>query len=309
MPARYEIFGDIHGHAAELIELLQRLGYREINGAYRHPERIALFVGDLIDRGPAIREVLQLVKGMYDQDAAQVVLGNHEFNALAFHTSHEGRPLREHSDKNLRQHGETLRQVPHDELKRYLDWFRRLPPALSLPGLRVVHACWDPDRIREINAAFDAFGGWNVEFLRSATDPDTALFQAVEDVLKGKEQCVPEGQLFTDKDGHKRNSLRVQWYRTPVNDTFASYALPCSSEVPALPLPSLLDRPVHPYPHDAPPVFFGHYWLRSDVPGPLTANVACLDYSIARKGRLCAYRWDGERELVADRFVHVPARS
>jgi hypothetical protein len=47
-----DIIGDIHGQHDKLVELLAHLDYREIDGAWRHPNRQAIFVGDLIDRGP-----------------------------------------------------------------------------------------------------------------------------------------------------------------------------------------------------------------------------------------------------------------
>ena len=46
----------------------------------------ATFVGDLIDRGPDQLRVLKTVKAMVDAGSAQMVLGNHEFNALAYAT-------------------------------------------------------------------------------------------------------------------------------------------------------------------------------------------------------------------------------
>lgn len=48
----YDIIGDIHGHAGPLKQLLDRLGYVESDGVWRHPSRRALFLGDYIDRGP-----------------------------------------------------------------------------------------------------------------------------------------------------------------------------------------------------------------------------------------------------------------
>ena len=80
----YDIIGDIHGHAAELKSLLTRMDYKETNGVWQHPSRKAIFVGDLIDSGPAIREVLQIVKNMVDHPKALVVMGNHEYNAIAY---------------------------------------------------------------------------------------------------------------------------------------------------------------------------------------------------------------------------------
>lgn len=86
--AGYDIIGDVHGCATQLEALLDGLGYarRDTDGSYCHPARKAVFVGDLIDRGPEQLRVLQLVKGMVDADSAQMVLGNHEFNAMAYAT-------------------------------------------------------------------------------------------------------------------------------------------------------------------------------------------------------------------------------
>jgi len=47
--------------------------------------------------------------------------------------------------------------------------------------------------------------------------------------------------------------------------------------------------------------------LRADRPARLAANVACLDYSVAKGGSLCAYRWDGEKEINDEKFVTVNA--
>ncbi len=48
---RFDIFGDIHGHAAKLEELLLELGYESHGGHFQHkdPSRMAIFVGDFID--------------------------------------------------------------------------------------------------------------------------------------------------------------------------------------------------------------------------------------------------------------------
>ena len=65
---KYDIIGDIHGHADKLEELLKMLGYKYSGGHYGHLDnpRQAVFVGDFIDRGPAIRRTLEIVKGMVD---------------------------------------------------------------------------------------------------------------------------------------------------------------------------------------------------------------------------------------------------
>ncbi len=82
----YDLIGDIHGHANELAQLLEKLGYQKTQGIYRHPERQVIFLGDFIDRGPQIRQVLETVRPMIEEGHARAVLGNHELNALAYHT-------------------------------------------------------------------------------------------------------------------------------------------------------------------------------------------------------------------------------
>ena len=105
--AEYDIIGDVHGSGAKLRGLLDLLGWaRDRDGVRRHPdpERRVIFVGDLVDRGDDQLGVLETVKGMVDDGVAQIVMGNHEFNAISYATLHPetGRPLRAHSEKNWR---------------------------------------------------------------------------------------------------------------------------------------------------------------------------------------------------------------
>ena len=71
----YDLIGDIHGHADALVKLLHELGYDNHTGVYRHPKRQAVFLGDFIDRGPKIRETLEIVRPMIESGAAQAVMG------------------------------------------------------------------------------------------------------------------------------------------------------------------------------------------------------------------------------------------
>ncbi|WP_424211313.1 polynucleotide kinase-phosphatase [Streptomyces sp. BI20] len=78
----FDIIGDVHGCASELDALLAKLGY--VDGA-AHPEgRTAVFVGDLVDRGPDSPGVLRRVMGMVAAGTALCVPGNHE-NKLSRH--------------------------------------------------------------------------------------------------------------------------------------------------------------------------------------------------------------------------------
>jgi protein phosphatase len=77
----FDVIGDVHGCYDELVALLGALGYQiEADGSTaRHPGgRTAIFVGDLVDRGPATPAVLRLVMGMAADGAGFSVAGNHE---------------------------------------------------------------------------------------------------------------------------------------------------------------------------------------------------------------------------------------
>jgi hypothetical protein len=183
----YDLIGDIHGHADELVQLLELLGYEKAQGTYRHPERKLIFLGDFIDRGPKIRLVLEIVRPMVEASHALAVMGNHELNALAYHTEDQDSPgehLRRRNPKNEKQHKATLDQLPSQELRSHLEWFRTLPMWLDLDGLRVVHACWDGKAMGEVSAAHKDHGGMTTEFLHSACrkrkltcNPDVTLAQ------------------------------------------------------------------------------------------------------------------------------------
>ncbi len=67
---RYDLIGDIHSLADELVQLLDILGYRMSDGAYHHPDRKVIFLGDFIDRGPKIRQVLDIVRPMIEKETA-----------------------------------------------------------------------------------------------------------------------------------------------------------------------------------------------------------------------------------------------
>ena len=215
----YDIIGDVHGCATKLKSLLGALGYRrnDWTGAYWHTNRQAVFVGDLIDRGKEQLLVLETVKAMADAGSAQIVMGNHEFNAIGFaleHPSGSGQFLRQHSDKNVKQHQEFLEQVTGTERSQYLEWFKTMPLWLDLGGLRVVHACWHQDsmNIVELELGSNRFNSLD-QFVR-ACDKRDPLYAAVEVLLKGPEVNLRQFDCpsYRDKDGHSRDEARVSWW-------------------------------------------------------------------------------------------------
>ena len=302
----YDIIGDIHGHAQELVQLLTKLDYTLRNGCYRHKNRRVIFCGDFIDRGPQIPRVVEIARDMVEAGSALAVMGNHEFNALAYHTEDPNSPgsfLRSHTPQNIRQHAKTVDQFQPDDLQQALNWFRTLPPALDVGPFRVVHACWHPDQIALIEQAILDYGRFTPEFLQRATDRNDPLFEAIECVMKGPELPLPDGVTVADKEGFVRRRIRIRWFDQLNGRTWSNCAFPHNPDLPDLAISD--ETPAVPYPTDAVPVFFGHYWLSDNVPSPVKPNVACLDYSVAKHGRLCAYRFDGQSTLNEGNFVWV----
>ncbi len=84
----FDIIGDVHGCFDELSALIEKLGYdltQDISGDYQisHPQgRTLVFLGDLVDRGPAIASVLRLVMDAVRAGTALCVMGNHEWKLL-----------------------------------------------------------------------------------------------------------------------------------------------------------------------------------------------------------------------------------
>ncbi|MBE7498306.1 MAG: metallophosphoesterase [Verrucomicrobiaceae bacterium] len=300
----YDLIGDIHGQYGKLVALLTRLGYRTHGGTWRHPEgRKVIFLGDYIDRGPAVRETLHTVRGMVNAGDAQAIMGNHEFNAVCWHTpDRNGGWLRKHTSERDGGHRTTLAQFAglDAEWQEWMEWMKHLPMTLDLGKLRAVHASWD-------EAAITIIGGRDIradDFLHLSATQGTPEFYAVETLLKGPEIDMPPGHFFADKEGIARRKVRVRWWDIPEAAQVSRLAMPEPFDVPGDAAPHDLRR-IPDYGVDEPPVFFGHYWLPpSRERAPLAPNIACLDYSAAfGDNALTAYRWDGEQVLSAEKFV------
>lgn len=303
-------------------QLLHDLGYcvNDSTGAYEHPDRQAVFVGDLVDRGSDQLDVLRIVKRMVDNGSAQIVMGNHEFNAIAYDTEHPDRPgefLRPHNDKNTKQHQAFLDQVTGDMRAAYLQWFMSFPLWLDLGGIRVVHACWHEPSMRAVEEALGGDRFSSVDQLARASDKSGPLYAAIEVLLKGPEVDLGSHGLapYYDKDGHARSSARVAWWRddaTTLRDLAVmdgNFRTEGGEHYPALPDTEMTaTEPSFSYRGDV-PVFYGHYW-RSGRPRPgvdFTERTACVDFSAIKSGNLAAYRWGGETEIRPEHYVGVDA--
>ncbi|NYT79697.1 metallophosphoesterase [Alcaligenaceae bacterium] len=314
----YDLIGDIHGYATPLKQLLKKMDYVKRDGIWQHPERKVIFLGDFVDRGPEQVETVQIARAMVEGDSALAVMGNHEFNAVAWTTPDPNSPdeyLRSHNnEKNHNQHKEFLRQVAEgsDQHSDMINWFKTLPLYLDLDGLRVVHACWHPDSLKTLAQFTDHENRVLPDAWPALAHKEGVGYNALEIVLKGLEIALPTGHEFPDKDRHPRRDIRTRWWKEPQDLTYRDLALvgpEVIGMIPRIPVPD----GVLPGYDGKKPLFLGHYWLTGH-PALLSKHIACLDYSIAAehtnategRGKLCAYRWQGERELSAQQFIWVP---
>ena len=305
----YDIIGDIHGHANKLHALLRHLGYEYRQGAHRHPSRKAIFVGDFIDRGPQQVETVMTARRMVDTGSALAVMGNHEFNAIAWHTEdpeNSGSFLRTRAGargaKNRTQHQAFLREVEADPpLHRELvDWFYTLPLWLDLPDLRVVHACWHAGHMAKLRSWLTSDNRLTRDALVVARRSGHPVFEATETLTKGMEIALPSPHSFLDKDGHLRQNVRIRWWDTAAT-RYRQLAIlndDLREQVPDVVVPEDERAPYD----GCKPVFFGHYWMTGQ-PARLGLHTACVDYSAGNIGPLVAYRFDGEPEIDNRHFV------
>ena len=298
-----DIIGDIHGYADKLVGLLTQLGYRH-NGQYFVPPagHRALFIGDLIDRGSQQLATLEIVFAMLDADVADAVMGNHEYNALAFAMLDPNNPqeyLRSHNEIHVRQHNAFLAEVPFgSESHRY--WLQRLyeiPLWLETDYACFVHACWDVDSMAVLTPLLTADNCLTPEGLIATAQEHSEAFEALERVLKGVETPLPAGMVMVDKEGAERKRVRVRWWLEGLNErTLHEVARAPSSALAQIPADALAENIDFALKTDK-PVFIGHYWL-TGTPEPLSSQVVCTDYSAAvDSGYLTCYQLDTEQPL------------
>lgn len=302
----YDIIGDVHGHAELLKKLLRKLNYEQIDGIWRHKKRMAVFVGDFINRGPEIRETLEIVRGMVEAGTAHAILGNHEYAAVLYHIKDSGGMyLGRHISGNRNQISKTLNQFKNDKelWKDYLKWLRTLPLFLDLGEIRVAHAYWNDaeiDYLKEIlpNERLKK------RFLREIHEDGHPASEVIYHLLKGLEFRTPADLIVKDTRGMPRRTFRMKWWESPAGKTFRSLSFGNKFVLPDYSVPPEIIPRFEPYSEDQPPMFFGHYCLsRCDaIPQP---NLCCVDSCVATTGKLTAYRWKGEKILTEEHLIFV----
>ncbi len=295
---KLDIIGDIHGCVHTLTDLLEKLGYEYTGETWKHPDRLAVFVGDYIDRGLYSRQVLTLIKSMVDQGSAIALMGNHEFNFIAINTYDEnGQPYRSHN--KLKQHRATLKSIPPQEIQFWVDWFKTLPLFIETEKLRIVHAAWHEKHIDFISNQLPS--NTVQDNLVQALKKGTPLNDAIIYILKGPE--LKQTEILPDNHPARNHSgVRFKWWEIFGPKPLLSDIL--VEPAPDLPVPEEFFRIYEPYPETAKPVIFGHYTIPGK-PHILRKNATCIDFSVYKKLYLTAYRYNGEQEFCDQNLVYV----
>ena len=311
----YDIIGDIHGCHTLLEQLLHKLGYRHDGHSFCHPGRKVIFLGDVIDRGPGIVPALKLVHDMVTHGQAHLLLGNHEYNAIAYFTLRDdgsGNFLHKHTPRHKRNLRATLDQFAAQSthsLSFFVEWFKSLPfifeGEVNGQSFHCVHACWHTDavkliRSRGVNTVRDP------SFWQATIDKSTWQKKVLDCCTRGLHLTLPADQVMQGNDGSFHHEIRLKYWG-PQGPTLGDVALatkPLDSSLARTPLSPEQRHLLYTYPKEAPPLFFGHYWLKG-VPQLQAPNMICLDYSAVRLGQLVAYRYNGEAELSLENVVTV----
>lgn len=274
MHRNLDIIGDVHGRAKALRELLATLSYRLVGGVYIHPEgRIAIFTGDFVDGGSQNLEVVEIVRAMVAHGSALAVMGNHDFNIVAFNRLDPERPgefLRSHSERHRHQCEATQREIEANPERAsiLLEFLGSLPLWLDLPEVRIVHACWDTAAMAEL-LPLTSRNALNHRTFAEAARLSGSFGDARSMLLSGPEI---ETEPYQDRSGHIRTMDRVSWWLDHTDD-------------------------------DPRPIFFGHYALAA----PLSTfdKAVCVDAGIAKGGPIAAYSHSLGTPLSPDNFVYV----
>lgn len=293
----YDIIGDIHGKAEILRNLLYKLGYSKIQGYYQHPERKAIFLGDFINKGSGTKEVLDIVKGMINHEAAYAIVGNHEFYLIGYFTKNQqGEYIRPHTPENTEQHRATFEAFKGYEaqLHKYVTWFKRLPLYLDIGGCRIAHAFWHQKSIAYLQQNYPE-NCLSDRLLNNLKPNASKERDAVYELLVGLKLKLPDhagGEAF-----------KTKWWRLGESDRYFDLATRPDESKGKIIVPIHIDIAEYIYPQEEKPLFFGHY----DLPGApfLTGhNYCCLDFSLPDQDIIPAYRWHGEQQLKSTNIIY-----
>lgn len=307
----FDIIGDIHGYANILEFALKEMGYKNRSGAYMHPTRQAIFVGDLINKGPDIKSTVEIVKAMVESGSAQCIIGNHEWNLLRllkFSGKNDPDALRE-SDL-LAQCVTTLDSYRYDQsaLSELKQWIGQLPLYIENQYFRVVHAAWLPEDIDWLEKTYGPAPA-AMDCIEAASNPSSNTSKVLQRLLNGVEWpflSLNQGHSDTEPELELH---RMAWWLNPDKAGQMEDLIVRSQDREIIPVnESKYRERFNGYPETAIPLFLGHYCL-TDETGLQAHNVFCTDWCIYKNEALTVYRWSGETILISEHVYNFKPGS
>ena len=297
-----DFIGDIHGHLDSLVGLLKKLGYKKKDDIYVHNSRIPIFLGDYINRGPDVFGVLKLVREMQISGNAYAIMGNHEFNFLAYHyKSIEGVPFRPNTERYLGYIRETKEPLERNgQLEIYLDWISSLPLIVKNDFFNAVHAEWSEEL--ELKISTSKIQKLDQNGMRSI-HTDGALLASVSSIIRGSEFEITKDFLKKYNFIYRQEKERIVWWGNNRTNQIKDWLIVDSPNHEIL--VEIIDfHMIDDLNEFDKPVFFGHYWLSPLSFGLLSDNVCCLDFSVANGGFIGAYQFNNEEKLISKNLFH-----
>jgi hypothetical protein len=138
------------------------------------------------------------------------------------------------------------------------------------------------------------------EDLQEVALEQTPFALSVAETLNGPDAALPNGYSFVDKAGHRRDRVRLAWWRSEARDwRDLALSVPNVDFLPVGRAPAEVMTKV--YAEHEPPVFVGHYKLVGS-PRVERANAICLDYPEVP----CAYRaFAADPALLSERLIAI----
>lgn len=275
----FDIIGDVHGHAEQLLELLDILGYR--NKGLIHPlGNTAIFVGDLINRGPNTIRVLEIIQKMHSKKRAFAVLGNHEFRLI--------------------QDSVIDSKKIDPRIKPFIPWLKEFPFFLDLPDLRVVHAAWHSSSIQKLKGK----KATDEKFLKSTMEKGSESQLATRVILSGIKVRLPDDFNYLDRFKIPRKKARIRWWEEKKTKISGKNFFPACKKNKDNHFDYESSTPLESYHQKEKPVFFGHYCLPPHE-SKVNGNTVCLDGCVSCDKVLWGYRFKKENIISPKFLVHT----
>ena len=203
------IIPDIHGDYLSLKKILEAINCYKKGSKFISNYKI-IFLGDLIDTGKYNKKVIELIRELIEQNIAECIMGNHEYNAIQIRKKISDRFCRIRNENNLSQHQTFINEFGLDtsEAMEITNWFKKLPLFIEYDHLFCVHAY---PGLRELDLIKKYT---NNGVLKDFEDiyKNEVLKENVEMILKGPEQELPNGNFFYDYKNQRRTKVRIKWW-------------------------------------------------------------------------------------------------